>query len=71
MNNFDKYFGNSKKWNIEIIDMWNDFGFNNVTDEHKKLYMADSIHPTQAAYSEWWTPVFENKLKEVIDYEGN
>lgn len=60
-----------KKWNIEIIDMWNDSDFNNVTDEQKSLYMADSIHPTQAGYLEWWTPVFENKLKEVIDYEGN
>lgn len=60
-----------KKYNIEIIDMWNDSNFNNITDEQKSLYMADSIHPTQAGYLEWWTPVFENKLKEVIDYEGN
>ena len=60
-----------KKWNIEIIDMWNDVDFNNITDEQKSLYMADSIHPTQAGYLEWWTPVFENKLKEVIKNESN
>ena len=44
---------------------------NNITDEQKSLYMADSIHPTQAGYLEWWTPVFENKLKEVIKNESN
>lgn len=60
-----------KKWNIEIIDMWNDVDFNNITDEQKSLYMADYIHPTQAGYLEWWTPVFENKLKEVIKNESN
>ena len=60
-----------KKWNNEIIDMWNDVDFNNITDEQKSLYMADSIHPTQAGYLEWWTPVFENKLKEVIKNESN
>lgn len=60
-----------KKWNIGIIDMWNDVDFNNITDEQKSLYMADSIHPTQAGYLEWWTPVFESKLKEVIKNESN
>lgn len=60
-----------KKWNIGVIDMWNDEDFNNITDEQKTLYMADSIHPTQAGYLEWWTPVFENKLIEVINYESN
>lgn len=60
-----------KKWNIEIIDMWNDVDFNNITDEQKSLYMADSIHPTQAGYLEWWTPIFEEKLIEVIENESN
>lgn len=60
-----------KKWNIEIIDMWNDADFNNITDKQKSLYMADSIHPTQAGYLEWWTPVFEEKLIEVIHNESN
>lgn len=55
-----------QKYDVEIIDMWNDSDFNNITDEQKSLYMADSIHPTQAGYSEWWTPVFEEKLIEVI-----
>lgn len=60
-----------KKWNIEIIDMWNDVDFNNITDEQKSFYMADSIHPTQAGYFEWWTPIFEEKLIEVIENESN
>lgn len=60
-----------QKYNIEVIDMWSDSDFNTITDEQKSLYMADSIHPTQAGYLEWWTPVFEEKLIEVIHNESN
>ena len=59
------------KWNIEIIDMWNDTEFNNISDEQRNLYMADKIHPTKAGYLEWWTPVFNQKLTEVIKNESN
>ena len=59
------------KWNIEIIDLWSDTDFNNITDQQRKLYMADKIHPTKAGYLEWWTPVFNQKLTEVIENESN
>lgn len=54
------------KWNIVIIDMWNDEEFNNIRKEQRDLYMADSIHPTKAGYIEWWTPYFEKTLIEVL-----
>lgn len=55
------------KWNISVIDMYNDEEFNSISDEKYTLYMADSIHPTQAGYLEWWTPYFEKELNEVVD----
>lgn len=60
-----------KKYNIEVIDLWNDGAFNDLTEEQRKLYMADKIHPTKAGYCKWWTPVFEKKLVEVINDESN
>lgn len=54
-----------EKWKIEVIDLWNDTKFNEISEEQRYLYMADEIHPTQAGYLEWWTPYFEEKLKAV------
>lgn len=54
------------KWDISVIDMWNDDGFNTITEEQRALYMADSIHPTQAGYLEWWTPYMETFLIEAV-----
>jgi len=54
------------KWDITVIDLWNDTEFNSITDEQRRLYMADSIHPTQAGYLEWWTP----KMEKVLYLEG-
>ena len=56
----------SKKWNISVIDLWSDEAFNIITEEKRQLYMADPIHPTQAGYLEWWTPVMEDALYEEI-----
>ena len=55
------------KWEITVIDLWNDTEFNAISDDERKLYMADAIHPTQAGYLEWWTPVFEEYLN--VHYE--
>lgn len=54
----------SEKWDITVIDMWNDAEFNVLTEEQRALYMADGIHPTQAGYLEWWTPYIEKYLIE-------
>ena len=55
-----------EKWDIGIIDLWNNEEMNAVSKEDYKFYMADSIHPTQAGYLLWWTPVMEQYLYETI-----
>ena len=54
------------KWDVAIIDMWNDDSFCSIGAGQRSLYMADRIHPTQAGYLEWWTPYIESVLYEVI-----
>ncbi len=56
----------AEKWDIIVIDMWNDADFNVLTEEQRALYMADGIHPTQAGYLEWWTPYIEKYLVEEV-----
>ncbi|MCD8067799.1 MAG: SGNH/GDSL hydrolase family protein [Lachnospiraceae bacterium] len=53
------------KWNIGVIDMWDDEAFNNITSADRELYMLDGIHPTKAGYRDWWTPYMREYL---IDY---
>lgn len=54
-----------KKWNIEVLDLWHDEEMNQVSKHDYNLYMANAIHPSKAGYREWWTPKFEEKLKEI------
>ena len=54
------------KWNIEILDLWHDEAMNEVSKEDYGLYMVNGIHPSKAGYREWWTPKFEEKLKEMF-----
>lgn len=56
----------ASKWDISIIELWDDEGFNVITPEERKLYMADAIHPTQAGYLKWWTPKIEEGLSEAM-----
>lgn len=51
-----------KKWDIGVIDLWNNEEMNAVSKDDYKLYMANGIHPTKAGYREWWTPQFEKYL---------
>lgn len=55
-----------KKWGIGIIDLWNHEKMNAVSAEDHRRYMADPIHPTKEGYLEWWTPVFESYLYELL-----
>lgn len=59
----------ASKWNIEVLDLWHDEQMNQVTKEEYRLYMANGIHPTKAGYRQWWTPKFEDKLKEMLRNE--
>ena len=56
----------AEKWDITIIDFWNDAAFNELNAEQRLLYMADAIHPTRAGYLEWWTPEMESILFDLI-----
>ena len=55
-----------KKWDIHIIDFWNDEEINNITEEERKLYLVDHIHPTKAGYKIWWFPKIQKSLYEVV-----
>lgn len=55
-----------EKWNIGVIDLWNNEEMNSVSDEDYKLYMNDDIHPTRKGYKEWWTPVFREYLQKMF-----
>ncbi len=55
-----------KKWNIGVIDLWNDDDMNSVSKEKYRVYMANGIHPTRAGYRDWWLPKFESYLYNEI-----
>ncbi len=55
-----------KKWDIHVIDFWNDEEINNITEEERKLYLVDHIHPTKAGYKIWWLPKIQKSLYEVV-----
>ncbi len=59
-----------KKWNIGVLDLWNDRGMYIVTQEGQKLYMANNIQPTRAGYRDWWTPKFEAYLTHFLTPAG-
>ena len=56
------------KWDIGVIDLWNDKEMNAVSDADYKRYMAnngtDGIHPTKVGYQEWWGPKFQEHLEQ-------
>lgn len=55
------------KWDIGILDLWSDDGFNSISDSERELYMYDSIHPTRAGYRDWWCPEMEEQLIEYLN----
>ena len=55
-----------KKWNITVLDLWSDDAFNAISEEERKLYMIDKIHPTKAGYRDWWGPELERQLLENL-----
>lgn len=54
------------KWDIGIIDLWNDSEMNSVSREDYDTYMVNGIHPSRAGYRDWWTPKFEAYLSEYL-----
>ena len=55
-----------KKWNITLIDLWNNDEINSITDKERNIYLVDHIHPTKAGYKEWWLPEFQKCLYEIL-----
>lgn len=55
-----------EKWEIGVIDLWNDPEMNAVDSSAYKLYMVNGIHPSRAGYRDWWTPKFEMELAEYL-----
>ena len=56
----------SEKWDIVVIDFWNNDSINNITDEERSLYLVDHIHPTKAGYKLWWLPEIRKTLYQVV-----
>lgn len=56
-----------EKWNITVIDLWHDEKLNQLTQEERRLYMNDGIHPTMAGYLLWWTPVIRQALRKTLE----
>lgn len=56
-----------EKWDIDVIDLWNNEEMTELfgTDQYNQ-YMYDSIHPNRDGYVKWWTPYFEERLREII-----
>lgn len=55
-----------QKWDIGVIDLWNNGEMNSVSKADYKLYMANGIHPTRAGYRDWWLPVMEEYLYNYL-----
>lgn len=54
------------KWEIGVVNLYDDKEFNDIDEETYDFYMHDKIHPTKAGYLEWWTPAIEEVLYEYI-----
>ncbi len=48
-----------KKWDIGVLDLYNDPAMRAVSKEEYATYMVDPIHPSAFGYKQWWLPKFE------------
>ena len=54
------------KWNISIINLWDDLSVNAISPEDYTKYMCDPVHPYLTGYKEWWGPFIEKHIREMI-----
>ncbi|MCR5584851.1 MAG: SGNH/GDSL hydrolase family protein [Lachnospiraceae bacterium] len=52
----------SEKWDICVLNLYDDPEFNDLTEEERSIYMSDDIHPKRAGYRDWWGPELERQL---------
>lgn len=57
----------AKKWEIGVIDLWNDEEMRKVSPEDYARYMKDHVHPTAEGYREWWGPKFTSAIEAVFE----
>lgn len=53
------------KWDIEILDVWNNLEANNLKKYDKTLF-ADDAHPTLKGYRYVYFPLFKEKIKCIF-----
>ena len=53
-----------------VLDLWHSDSFNTLTEDKRKLYMNDPIHPTKAGYRDWWGPELEKQLLAYLGEQG-
>ena len=54
------------KWDIDVIDLWDEPSFCNVSPEDYSRYMADPIHPNTVGYRDWWGPFIEAHIRRLL-----
>lgn len=55
-----------KKWQIGVIDLWNEPSFQNIDLRLKQYYMADMIHPYKSGYLFWYTPWIRSYMEDHL-----
>lgn len=56
----------AQKWQIDVIDLWNDQEMRNISAKDYVLYMRDMVHPSRLGYNEWWGPKFRQFIKDSL-----
>ena len=54
------------KWNLKMLDLYNDDDFKTLDDKEMKLYFDEPFCPTKAGYKELITPKFEDFIIEFM-----
>ena len=54
------------KWGAHLLDMNADEAFNELGQAHMEEWMNDPVHPKRRGYIEWWTPRFEEAIRELV-----
>ena len=56
----------AEKWDIDLVNLWEDEDINKMIEEDRKNLLYDFIHPRPGFYLDVWTPYFENAIGNVI-----
>ncbi|MBQ6334825.1 MAG: SGNH/GDSL hydrolase family protein [Erysipelotrichaceae bacterium] len=56
-----------EKWDIGIIDLWNELNVSSLSKQQYQLYMIDKIHPSLCGYRDFWTPFIARKLEAFFE----